>query len=188
MFERNYSPFPSLSVVLSLRDIPKTKFWVKQNGLIQAAIRGTALLAPIAAALIWGYHLAGYLLNGPSKINKLNGLSYRALVFLKSVNICVGGSKGLLLSTLLSNSLLCFNWVWAIFWQIRHPSNVHFSSFQLNACMHIFSSASSSNRKLMENTPSRSKKAVQHAELRCNKNEGSLFFFCTVWQCFTRMS
>ena len=32
MFERNYSFFPSLSVVLSLRDVPKTLFLANQNG------------------------------------------------------------------------------------------------------------------------------------------------------------
>ena len=32
MFESNYFFFPSLAVVLLLRDVPKTVFWVNQNG------------------------------------------------------------------------------------------------------------------------------------------------------------
>ena len=31
MFERNYSLFPSLSVALQLRDVPKTVFLVNRN-------------------------------------------------------------------------------------------------------------------------------------------------------------
>ena len=50
MFEHNYLLFPSLSVVLSLRDVPKTVFFSKPKW--EGTLPGSPLPPPVATALL----------------------------------------------------------------------------------------------------------------------------------------